>query len=355
MADPEKKKKNTNEAILALLIVHQILLLRFGSTLANILIVQLNDTEQNVASAIRDPVTGVPIGLNTPAQWQQFQILATRIKQIRQSAWVKAQAQATDQLNQLSVIEAGFDQKLYTDQVPVIYNFALPSIVTLNGIVANRPFNGLTLAQWFTNMAADDSKRIVTAIQAGASAAKPAADIARDVVGTAANQGSDGVTELARKNVQSIVRTATNHVAAQSRKDFYGANDNVFELTELFQAVLDSHTTPLCRGLDGNVYPVGEGPQPPLHIGCRSMRIPALNTKELSKYPVKPGQNLDQFYGDLTPIDSYASWLADQPPTVQDDVLGKSRGAQYRKGMFKITQFQDLGYRPITLNDLANP
>jgi len=44
----------------------------------------------------------------------------------------------------------------------------------------------------------------------------------------------------------------------------------------LFSAVLDDRTTELCWSLDSKIYPLGEAPEPPLHIWCRSMILPLI-------------------------------------------------------------------------------
>lgn len=48
-------------------------------------------------------------------------------------------------------------------------------------------------------------------------------------------------------------------------------------LTVVFSAVLDERTTPLCESLDGIIYLLGDAPEPPLHIWCRSMLLPIIS------------------------------------------------------------------------------
>ena len=67
-----------------------------------------------------------------------------------------------------------------------------------------------------------------------------------------------------------------------------------------FIATLDGRTTLTCAGLHGNVYPVGKGPRPPRHIGCRSCSVPVL--REIDK--LEPA-------ADVTPwTDDYSNILA---------------------------------------------
>lgn len=42
---------------------------------------------------------------------------------------------------------------------------------------------------------------------------------------------------------------------------------------ERWVAAMDERTCPRCAGMHGRTYPYGEGPQPPLHNGCRCSRV----------------------------------------------------------------------------------
>lgn len=96
------------------------------------------------------------------------------------------------------------------------------------------------------------------------------------------NQGNDTETAiedvnhvsrtLAALTAAALVRTIVTHTSVAGKAASVKANKKLLE-EELFIAVLDSGTTEICRPLDGERFPVGEGPQPPLHYGCRSSRV----------------------------------------------------------------------------------
>jgi hypothetical protein len=126
---------------------------------------------------------------------------------------------------------------------------------------------GRILKDWVQKMADDDIARIMGAVQTGMVAGQSPSAIARTIIGTAAMDGADGITEMSRREVQAVVRTAVNHVGAAARAALYQENSDLFE-EEVFVATLDTRTTAVCRAHDGKHYPLGKGPLPPLHYGC---------------------------------------------------------------------------------------
>lgn len=342
--------KSINEEILDAMIIHQIILMRYGETLTRHLVAIINSSESDVASLIRDQVNGVPQNMSKPADWQRLQGLMNRVTEARRPRWMAASSLAQREMEGLAEAEVTFNGDLYSQKAPIVYSFIKPSSIALASVLL-RPFAGLTLSAWFETMRQDDDRRIRAAIQAGNAQGETPAQVARRVVGSAKLKGADGVTQTVRRNVQSIVLTAVNHVATQARNEFYGANVNVFSLLEMFQAVLDSHTTKLCRSLDGTFHQRGTGPIPPLHVRCRSMRIPSLDPVAMARFPRKAGVTTSDV-GSLVAIDSYSGWLREQPVEVQDRVLGRTYGVQFRKGEYKPDKFTDLSGARASLSEV---
>lgn len=78
--------------------------------------------------------------------------------------------------------------------------------------------------------------------------------------------------------LDSLTRTLIQNATNLGTEETYKTSD--IEYIQ-YCAILDSRTTPLCRGLNGNVYPVGDGPRPPMHYNCRSFTIPVDSPKGL--------------------------------------------------------------------------
>ncbi len=75
------------------------------------------------------------------------------------------------------------------------------------------------------------------------------------------------VVPLPRNQMRSLVRTATNAASSMARTETMRANRDIFTGYE-WVATLDSHTSFICMGRDGNIYEIGEGPLPPAHWGA---------------------------------------------------------------------------------------
>ncbi len=91
---------------------------------------------------------------------------------------------------------------------------------------------------------------------------------------------------VSRSNAERLVRTEMNY--AQNQAALEGIKDAGMGFFR-FVAVLDSRTTPICRGHDGEVFPVEEASPgsnvPPLHPRCRSTIIASLDNDDSGKRP----------------------------------------------------------------------
>lgn len=81
------------------------------------------------------------------------------------------------------------------------------------------------------------------------------------------------------KNVVRVVRTETNYIYNQARRDLY----NDFKVKRyVYVATLDSRTSEICQKLDGKEFNVNESEvgvnYPPMHAHCRSTTVPATFT-----------------------------------------------------------------------------
>lgn len=90
----------------------------------------------------------------------------------------------------------------------------------------------------------------------------------------AALQAVDAALARGRAQAASIVRTMSDSIATQAREREIERRG--FQLVR-YVAVLDENTTEICTELNGTVWPIGEGPRPPQHYGCRSFLAEATN------------------------------------------------------------------------------
>ena len=380
--------KTVNEELLDAMVRHQTYLLRYSGYVRNRISTILNGTEEALAEKIRDRLRNYS-GLRTPVEWQRLERLQNQLSVIRIGAWTEARDFLEEEMIQLAYQEPLFLITTVQAALPVVVDTTLPSARMLRSIALSRPFEGRILKDWANTMAAEDIRRIHSAIQMGMVAGETNETIARRVVGTRALKGADGVTQITRRQVQAITRTAVMHVANASRSEFFQENADIIE-SEQFVATLDARTTPVCRANDGKMYPLGKGPVPPLHYGCRSLRVAAINGTLLGDRPAKPytekqllrewgeKNNLkgiasrdDLPYGTKGAFDkwrrtrvrelvgpipastNYQKWLQGQSAEFQNDTLGATRAKLFRDGKLPLDKFVNRNGDELTLAQLA--
>ena len=371
-----------NDLFFDAIIRHQIGLLRVSGKVRNRILLLLDATERDIRDQILRKLQSGTVST------QRLESLIASIKAIRSDAW-KASAEAwQEELLALAKEEPDFMAKMLRTIAPVQLDLVLPSAELLREIVRARPFEGRVLKDWAKDISAADLGRIEQQIRIGVTQGESASAIARRIVGTVQRRGTDGVLEITRRQAAAITRTAVIGISNQAKREFYKANSTLFA-EEIYVATLDSRTTPVCRALDGTRHPVGEGPIPPLHFNCRSVRVATLDGTALGSRPVRnytqqrllreynaahgtsattraglprghKGQ-FDQFVrerirqltGTVDANVTYQKWLARQTAQFQDDILGPTRGKLFRKGGLTLDKFVNRRGDELTLKELA--
>lgn len=380
--------KTANEELFDAMVRHQIYIMRYSGYVRNRMTTIVNSSEDELARLIRDKLRDMK-GLTKPVEWERLQALQNTLAAIRKDSWQEASKFITEELTQLSYQEPVHLDEILRTVLPVAMNTVMPSARFLRQIALSRPFEGRVLKDWASSMAADDIRRIHSAIQAGMVAGESMETIARRVVGTGTMNGADGITEITRRQIQTITRTAVQHIANGARDAWFAENTDILA-EEQFVATLDSRTSPQCRALDGQTFPVGKGPRPPLHFGCRSLRIASINGTLAGDRPAKPAtekmlvkeyaeknnlgdiasrddlprgtkgsydkwarSRMRELVGPVPASSTYQTWLQNQPTAFQDEVLGKTKGKLFRDGGLKLDKFVHRNGDELTLSELA--
>ena len=390
--DPKRQlggvPKNVNEEFFDAMVRHQIGLLRFSGSVRKQVLAVLDATEKDLADQIRRRMRNVS-GFDSPASVRRLDALLKTVATIRQRAWKQAREIWFEQMQELARSEPEFVASAIRTVSPVQLNLAIPAPLQLAAIVTKQPFEGKVLRQWARDIERADIDRIQNAIRIGLTQGEAPRQIARRVVGTVRQRGVNGVTEITRRGAQAITRTAVNAIANQAKRAFVKANLDIIK-EELYVATLDSRTTPICRSLDGQIFPEGEGPIPPLHFSCRSLRLPIIDGEVLGTRPMRnftrrqllreyasrnnfraPVRRRDlprghkgrfddfartrirELTGTVDAKVSYQEWLGRQPASFQNDVLGRTKGLLFRKGNLTLDRFVEQSGRELTLSELA--
>ena len=384
--------QTSNEKILDRYIRHQTYLLRYAGGLRDKHLPALVATEKKLFDSILSWVSKAEgnrtlTGASGRAWQREFE---EALFAIRTPAWQEISKDVQEQLNQLAINEAATGAAIIESALPVVIGLNLPPASQLVAIANSRPFEGRTLKQWVERTAVADVERMLTYAKNGITRGVPPTQVARGIIGTKAAGYSDGEARKAFRDLESVLITLTNGIQNEAKQALYEANADIIDL-ELFVATLDVRTTIQCAGNDGKTFPRGEGPIPPLHFRCRSLRVPYINPENLHKrgfdsstekmlleeYGKKNGLDIpkkrdglprghktkfDEFarkrkrelVGQVPAQTNYNDWLKTQTKEFQDQVLGVTRADMFRKGNITLDKFIARDGDVLTLDELKN-
>lgn len=202
----------------------------------------------------------------------------------------------------------------------------------LRQIVAERPFLGASLREHFDRAGESLARSVRRETLEGTSRGESAAQIVRRLRGVRTDTGDGGVFDGARRATDAVMRAAAEAVASGARTEAFDAEPEI--VAEQWVATLDTRTCPRCAALDGQRFEIDEGPRPPAHGSCRCKMAPIVEGEE----PPEP----------IT----FGAWLRSQTAEVQDDALGPTRGALFRRGGLEVRDFVDQRGKTLTLKQL---
>lgn len=354
-----------NELLRDALVRRQIYLQRYGNGLSAEIIGLLDKTERAVRLELMDRYADIAGKDFSASTTKRLETLADSLAKIRQDAFDGATDKWETNLRQLAVAEADYVNSAIKDYSPVVLDTALPSVELLGSLIDTQPLQGRVLKDWASRLADADAERISDALKIGVAQGETTDQVVRRIIGTRALDGADGVLEVTRRDVVSITQTAVATISGEARQALYAANDDIIQ-EEVYTATLDSSTTEECAALDGERFPVGEGPQPPIHWNCRSTRVPTLDGKVIGDRPAtaatedeleglsgkERADRVAELTGTVPASTTYADFLANQSESFQAEVLGKTRAGLFRDGKLTLDKFVNNNGRTYTLDQL---
>jgi len=356
-----------NEEIRDQLLAHQVELIRFGKGMSTRITRLLDRAEPELRAVIRARLDRIAhLGFDPgPATTARMIRTSKLIAEISKPTFQEINQLVRRELVGLSIGETQFIAGVFNDTLPVLIAPALPTARELRGIVFARPFENRILRDWLATYRVGDQRRMMDQIRQGLVFDETPTQIGKRIFGTRALGGTDGTREITRRGAQTLAQTATSAISNATRQEFYKKNRR-FVKSEVYTATLDSRTTPICSSLDGQIFPVGEGPIPPIHINCRSIRVPVVDGRRLGTRPSVAATErqlrglsgperrraLDRLVGRVPAETTYQQWLGQQTVGFQDEVLGPTRGILFRKGEIDLPGFVDASGGRHTLREL---
>lgn len=343
-----------NERLADAEVAHAISLQRFSNGVVRRMIALLNRVDKDLFTQLMTAIERMPPGSFTVQRLDQ---LLLSVQAINAQAYAALRRDLDAELLAFAEYEANFQYQLLTTVIPADVQAVFPinavSAQQVHAAAMARPFQGKLLSELTRDMEAARMTRVRDAIRIGFVEGETIDQMIRRVRGTRTNGYADGLLEIDRRGAEAIVRTAVNHTSNYTRQAFYAANDDLISEWQ-FLATLDGRTTITCASLSGKTFPIGQGPQPPRHINCRSTSVPVIKGWEelgLSKDEIGKGTqaSMDGYVADDI---NYSDWLRNKPAAFQDEVLGPTRGKLFREGKVSIDKFTNDKGKVYNLDEL---
>lgn len=241
------------------------------------------------------------------------------------------------------------------------FDFQFPAPAQVNAAVLSTPlsvhgvYGGAILSDFFDDVAEKDMRRVERTIRLGYGRGDTTRDITNAVLGVASNSFKDGALEKFKDSASLVVRTSLQHASQISRQTLYNKNTDLIKGVEI-HATLDDRTSTICESLDGQVYPLDEGPRPPFHVACRTTTVPVFD--ERFKFIQEGATRSARGDDGVVKVDAkqtYYSWLKTQSKDFQESAIGVKWSNLLRNGGLSANKFAELRlnkrFQPLTLEE----
>jgi len=380
-----------NEELFDAYVRHQTFLLRYAGGLRNELIELLTESEIETRRVLIHYLNRLPDRDLTSAKSKRWVASLTKaLNRVRGKAWDKVDKRAFEDFKQLALNEATVASTFIAGAVPATIGLTIPPVTQLSAVVNAYPFEGRTLKQWMRRTRAADVDRMLNAAKVGVIQGLTPTVLTRQIIGTKRAKFRNGLMRKAFRDMEAVLLTVTSGVQNEAKQLLYKENADIIE-EELYIATLDARTTIECAALDHTRHPIGDGPMPPRHIRCRSLRVPLISAAALHlrgfdsrterellqeytnnanlrpvttrsalpyghklRYDAYTRSRADDLVGQVPAKVSYSEWLEKQTVAFQNQVLGRTRAQLFRRGEITLDKFIARNGDTLTLDQLRN-
>lgn len=287
---------------------HAIFVERFGHGRYNDLEPILNDMRDKLVARLnKENLTEFQIVRSTA--------LLADIDSIMAKSFQQFELELNGHIKDFSAYEGGFNTRMLAGAISV--DAVEPSITQLNAALINTDMvltqasgavDRLTINQAIERFSPKKSQEIRSLIQQGFIGGETTDEITRKVI----NQ----VNKRTKPQARALVSTTISSTSNQAHTETARANSDILRGEQII-ATLDSHTSDVCISADKTIWKVGEGPHPPLHYNCRSLRVMLVE----KKYEIPGlGGTRASSSGQVSSNLSYRGWLKKQPKSVREQV-----------------------------------
>ena len=268
-----------------------------------------------------------------------------RVKAIKQLAYGEFEIALVAELNELAIKEG----KFIADMMIGYFSSSLANEASPKALKAliNQEIRGITISEWIEDLKNTDIKRFIYAAKVAVSDGLTLAE---------ASEGLQALNIKRDNHSKTVIRTLIHGISNKANGAVFKENSHLIKGVRL-SVTFDNKTTPICIGHseDNILYPVDNYPMPGFHQNCRTVAVvetkswKELGAKNQGKVPESIRQSMD---GGTPSTNTYGMWLKTQPSKIQDEVLGKRYGKEFRTGKYKITKFIDPTGKFYTIKEL---
>ena len=339
----------TTDRLIEIATRHQVYLERLKSGVA-----KSNDAALNkIEKAIVDILSSLKVENMSELTRTKLNRVIADLREVQDGILTERIDDLTTELQAIAAAEAGFEARALERTIRRA-KVAIPKAKAAYELAQKRPLSatGELLEPFLIGWKRKQIDAVSKLVSQGYANGITNQEMVRAVTGTRRLGYADGLMAVSRREAGAVVRTAVQHVASTGR--FATWEENADLLTGYrWVSTLDSRTTVQCRSLDGQVFEVGKGPLPPIHVNCRSATAPELRD-DLSFLGEGATRSSAEGYvdADLT----YYEWLKRQPAAFQDDAIGPTRAKLLRDGGLSAEKFAQLNlgrnFQPLTLEQM---
>jgi SPP1 gp7 family putative phage head morphogenesis protein len=351
--DLAELEATANGRILAALIRREFQLERYVSGLER-------DHGQRITDELGDRIEEILLGALSRLQRRGPEVTAAtsplvasvlaRVRSATAETMGSVAAAVRDELVRFAASEVRHLRSVIAESVPIEWSLERVPAERLRKIVTARPFRGRVLRDWFADESARVQSVIRQEIQRGLAEGASVPRIVRAIRGA---PGAKGALQASRDTVETAVRTAATHVATATRNEFAAQNSDLFD-EERYLATLDGRTSVQCRALDGERFPIGKGPMPPIHPNCRSTRVPQIKSWRRLGFDfdeLEPFQRASM-NGPVRGSVTGEQWLRSRPKQEQIEALGPTRWRLWAEQGVPLKQMVGRHYDLLTVREL---
>jgi SPP1 gp7 family putative phage head morphogenesis protein len=287
---------------------------------------------QGILDTANVQIKGIISKANGIETKEKYHRISKEIRRITNELTEKLDRQIELDFTDLAKEETQFVEKAMRS-VNVTADFDLPAPKKIWAAASFKPYGKEiyeTFDSYYKKMGDDVYKVWDTNVRAGYLAGLTAQQINRAVLGSV-KDNIPGDMQKFRQSLERNTRTMVASLAETARDATYKENSKLFSGYR-YVGTLDSRTCLVCGELDGKVFETLEELQeekllPPLHMNCRCLMLPEIKGME----GFDDDDERASVDGPVPANMTFNEWLKGQPETVQMDVLGPSRFAEYRK------------------------